>query len=270
MRKLLPLLLLASVMYAAWFYWQGYSDRPLQEPLLPITANDIQFVTIQAPNRETPFTLTRIENGWVVARPPQQILDESLKATELVYQLAALKTDSVGYRPPKVAGIKVKIESTDGRTDELLLHQPPSGVLLATIPTTGDIYYLNPISSSGIMPRLSFNYFREPRLLNLHPNQVDSLVVSYQDSLLWRARPVDLSLLSQHLLAPAAAPYADYFDEIAHRDRYYADLDFYFSGKAHRIQVFQDSLWPQPYVLVGEDFPRRYLGFEQIRVDTID
>lgn len=270
MRKLLPLVLLASIFYAAWFYWQGYSDRPLQEVLLPIAAADIEALTIQVPDHKSPFTLTRVDNDWVVARPPQQILNQSLKAEELVSRLTALRTDSVGHRPPKAAGVMIRIESKDGSTDELVLHQPPSGVLLATIPATGDVYYLNPTSSTGIMPQLRFNHFREPRLLNLRPNQVDSLVVSYHDSLLWRASPEEIASLTKQILAPAAAPYADYFDEIAHRDRYYADLDFYFSGRAHRVQVFQDSLWPQPFVLVGEDYPRRYLGFEEIRQATTE
>ncbi|MEM6771508.1 MAG: hypothetical protein AAF597_13075, partial [Bacteroidota bacterium] len=148
--------------------------------------------------------------------------------------------------------------------------QTPSGNLLATTPKTGDVYYLNPASAKGIMQSLRFDHFREPRLLNLTHEQVDSIVVSYHDSLLWKTDTANLALLAQHLLAPAAAPYADHFDEIAHRDRYCADLDLYFSGKAHRIQAYRDSLWPQPYVLVGEDYPRRYLGFEQIHADSLE
>lgn len=270
MRKLLPLLLLISALYAGWFYWQRFSDRPLQEPLLPVATKNIRRVIIQGPNRSAPFSLTRTENGWVVVRANQQILDQSLKAAALVERLTALQTDSISYQAPETTGVKVRVENTDGGADELTLHQPPGGMVLATIPATGDVFYLNPGTANGLIPQLSFDYFREPRLLNLTPNQVDSVIASYHDSLLWRADTVSLPMLAQHLLAPAAAPFADFFDEIAHQDRYYADLDFYFSGKAHRIQVFQDSIWPQPYVLVGEDFPRRYLGFQQIRVDTLD
>lgn len=273
MKKLLPLLLLASVFYAAWFYWQRYADRPLQEQFLPITAEAVQSVTVQPPNREQPFTLTRTENGWVVARPPQQLLDQSYKAEELVRQLTSLKTDSVGYSSPIAEGISVTIISTDARSDKFTLYQYADGKTMATVAATGDRYYLNPASSSGVLPQLRFDHFREPRLLNLTAEQVDSVVVSYHDSLLWTTDTANLALLVQHLLAPApttfGTPYADFFDEIAHRDRYYADFDFYFAGKPYRVQAFQDSLWPQPYVLVGEDFPRRYLGFMQIHVDSL-
>lgn len=269
MRKLLPLLLLASIFYAVWFYWQRYADRPLQAPLLTITAEEVEVITVPSAATPNPLTLTRTEQGWVVSRPPQQLLDQALKAEELLQLLIGLRTDSVAYRPPKEAGTTVTIRSFAGEEDNIVLYPGTDGVPIAATPATGDLYYLNPATVGDLLPRLSFDYYRSPRLLNLRPQQVDSIVISVQDSLHQKAATEITPLLARHFLAPASAPYADYFDEIGHQDRYLADYDFFFSGKAHRVQVFRDSLWPQPYVLVGEDYPRRYLGFKTISADSL-
>ncbi len=269
MKKLLPLLLLVSICYAAWFYWQRYTDLPLSAPLLTVAAEDVAVITIPTDNSAAPLTLTRTDQGWVVSRPPQQLLEQSLKAEALLDRLIGLQTDSVAYGRPKGEGVSILIKSVDGHEDNISIYQGADGTPFAATPATGDLYYLNPDSFGDLLPRLSFDYYRSPRLLNLQPHQVDSIVISVQDSLHQKTAAEKTTLLANHILAPASAPYADFFDEIAHRDRYLADVDFYFSGRAHRVQVFRDSLWPQPYVLVGEDYPRRYLSFKTISADSL-
>lgn len=264
MKKLFLLLPPLILLYAAWFYWQGLGDRPLREQLLSLHTDEVTEVTITPPAGESVLTLTRAENGWVVARGPRQILGESVRVEQLIDRLTTLQTDSVSRRKTVTRGYKVQLRTADDRVENLFLAHPARETPLAQIPATGDVYHLPPEAARYIFPALRFDHYREARLLHLLPGQVDSIVASRNDSTLWVEAEV-LSPLYQRLLAPAAAPFADYFDEIAHRDRYHADLDFYFSGKAHRVQVFRDSLWPQPYVLVGADFPRRFIAFDRIR-----
>lgn len=261
MRKLIYLLILASCVYVSLFYWQQYTDAPLNERLLTMQVDDIQELIITPLPPEQPFTLSRADDNWVVSRARLQMLDHADRASNLLGKLTGLKTDSVAASGQVLEGVRIQIETLDGKKTELLLHQSAKGTPLAQFTTTGDVFHVPTKAVEVLISTLHFDHFREPRLLNLVPDQVDSIVATYNDSLLWKTDSA-VALLSSTILAPAAAPYADHFDEIAHQDRYFADLDFYFSGRAHRVQVFRDSLWPQPYVLVGEDYPRRYLGFE--------
>jgi len=264
MRKLLLILLPLIGLYAAWFYWQQRADRPLQERLLTVTAGEVSQVIIGGQDRDQPLTLTRTETGWVVAKAPRQVLDQSVRAEALIQRLTDLKTDSVSHQSDLPGGIHVTLRDKAEKEDEIILYQPPEGTPLARVVATGDVFHLSPAVARYLFPALSFEHYRERRLLHLLPGQVDSIVATRNDSMLW---VVDSAVtpISEQLLDSDLASYADYFDEIAHRDRYHADLSFYFSGRAHRVRVYRDSLWPQPYVLVGDDFPRRFLAFERLR-----
>lgn len=264
MRKLLLILLPLTGLYAAWFYWQQRADRPLQERLLTVTAGEVSQVIISGKDRDSPLTLTRTETGWVVAKAPRQVLDQSVRAEALVQRLTDLTTDSVSRRSDLSGGIHITLHDKAERKDEITLYQPPQGTPLARVVATGDVFHLDPAVARYVFPALAFEHYRERRLLHLLPGQVDSIVATRNDSTLW---VVDSSVapISEQLLDSQQAGYADYFDEIAHRDRYHADLNFYFSGRAHRVRVYRDSLWPRPYVLVGDDFPRRFIAFERLR-----
>lgn len=266
MRTLLPLLLLAALFYTGWFYWQQYANRPLREPLLPWAISDISRVSVHPPNQQVPFSLHRIEDRWVVARANRQLFDQTVRAERLVRLLTQLTSDSVSFHRPAAAGWRIRLVTADEQTDEIVLYPATAVGPLVSISATGDCYHLANSQRDSLLPRLRFDYFRERRLLNLSPAAVDSIVAMHHDSLLWTTDSINLAPLLHHFLAPATAPHADYFDEIAHRDRYYADLDFYSHGQPRRIQVFHDSLWPLPYVLIGEDYPRRFLGFREIQV----
>jgi hypothetical protein len=94
--------------------------------------------------------------------------------------------------------------------------------------------------------------------------------VLYHDSLRWRVPQVEVSRLSKTFITPAFSPdepppYADYFDEVMDREKYFATLTLYAVADSHYIEVFRDSQWVRPYVLVGEDFPRRYFALDSLR-----
>lgn len=266
MRKLIPIVLLGVLIYVGWFYWQEYTDAPLQEKLLLASADEVLAVTVSTKGEPFPFQLDRLEDDdWVVSRDNRQILDQSSRAMDFVRSLTELRTDSVVKSLPDGEFVSLIISSSSYGEERLSIHSGAGGPALARIAGTGDIFALQPEAVTGVLPALDFDHFRGRQLLHLTASSVDSVVATKNDSLLWRLSPPEAPALAKTLLAPAAAPYADYFDEIADRDKYYATLSFFAAGKAHRISVFRDSLWPQPYVLVGDDFPRRYLGVERIR-----
>jgi len=266
MRTLIPLLLLACLAYAGWYYWQAYTDTPLREKLLLAEARDMRQVTVHERAQEGSFQLRKTEEGdWVVNREYTQVRDQSSRVRSLIGKLAALRTDSTVANFDPRGSYRFSVASETYGEEVLSLTVAPDGLGLALVERTGDAFAVPAAAVSDILQHLRFEYYRERRLLRLAAERVDSVVVRYGDSLLWRMDPADLPTAAQAFLAPAAAPYADYFDEIAHQDRYHASIRLYDGDSAHVVTAYLDSLWPRPYVLVGQDFPRRYLAADSLR-----
>ncbi len=265
MRTLLPLLLMAVLGYAGWYYWQEFTDEPLQEKLLLHTAEELKKITITAFGEE-PFQLLRAAGTeeWTVKQGITERYDQSEKVRRLLLALEGLRTDSVMRQFPPNNRALLELEG-GSRPEQIELAFPDTGPALGKIKATGDVFALSPTTTSGLPRLLRFTTYRERRLLRLEPERVDSLVVTFQDSLLWRLDTGAIAALAKTFIAPAAAPSADYFDEIMDREKYFATLKLYSGGEPHQITVYQDSLWPKPYVLVGEDFPRSYWAVDSLR-----
>lgn len=262
MRTLIPLLLIAVLGYVGWFYWQEYTDRPLSEPLLLTAEESLQELNITSSTEE--FRMFRAEEfGWVVSRGGREVYDQSDRVKELIGLLTSLQTDSVMRHKLETTGISVDLIGTDTR-ERVDFHFQMGGPLLARIAATGDVFALPARYGLPLKRLLDFGAYRSKKLLKIDPEKIDSVRLDYHDSLLWRPGPEEVGLLSQTFIAPAAAPYADYFDEITDREKYYATLKLYTDGEPHRVDIYRDSLWPRPYVLVGEDFPRTYLALDSL------
>ncbi|MBC6996753.1 hypothetical protein QWY85_04330 [Neolewinella lacunae] len=265
MRTLVPILLLACLGYAAWYYWQAYTDRPLREHVLLASPAEISSVSVQPWSAVQPFTVTRNEaGGWVVREGTIQVLDQAEKAEAFVEALAALRTDSVAQRFPAEELSLLTVHSEAHGAETFALARPLEGPALLRVEATGDVFALPEAALRPLLPALDFNYYRERRLLRLAPARVDSIVAWQRDSFLWRITGPAAALHAPTFIAPADAPYADHFDEIAHQDRYHATIILYAAGQPHRVTVFQDALWQPPWVLVGADFPRRFLGLDSL------
>ncbi|MEO0734136.1 MAG: hypothetical protein AAFZ52_14970 [Bacteroidota bacterium] len=269
MRTLLPLLLLACLAYAGWYYWQQYNDQPVRAALLLAAAEDIIRVQISERPNEAAFELRNadVTEAWVVNREHTQLRDQSTVIQNFLTQLTGLETDSIAHNfVIEEKQYVLVVHSTTYGEEALQFALPPEGPALARRTKSGDIFALPRQTVAALLPYLRFDHYREPRLLNLAAAGVDSIVARQRDSLLWQMNHSDsLPVLAQTFIAPASAPYADYFDEIADQEKYYATLQLFANGQPHVVTIFRDSLWPQPYVLVGEDFPRRYLAADTLR-----
>lgn len=266
MRTLIPLLLIAILSYAGWYYWQEYTDRPLKANILITDPADVTRAAVITPGGES-FEFLQIEGteNWAVKRGIMELYDQTPKVLKMLEGLAVLRTDSVMRRFPTEGVTTIRLEG--GAWPETIeLYLPgPGEAPLARVGEAGDVFALDPNSTTGLAPLLQFESYRERRLLNILANRVDSIRATNGDSLLWQLGQPETALLAKTFITPAAAPYADYFDEIMHRDRYFVTLTLYAQGEPHRIEVYRDSLWPRPFVLVGEDFPRRYLALDSLR-----
>ncbi len=265
MRTLIPLLLVAILSYAGWYYWQAYTDAPLQEKLLLHDAAAMQSIRITAFGEEA-FQLVRAAGteDWTVKQGITELYDQSDRIKRLLTVLDGLQTDSVMRRFSDKGLAVLEVKGPD-RSERIELAFPDTGPVLGRISATGDVFALRAANTANLLNLLRFETYRERGLLRLDPERVDSLVATHQDSLLWRVTTGNVSSLAKTFIAPASAPSAEHFDEIMDRDKYFATLHLYAQGNPHRITVYRDSLWPKPYVLVGEDFPRRYWALDSLR-----
>jgi hypothetical protein len=265
MRTLIPLILLAIAGYAGWYYWQQYTDKPLKANLIAMALSDLTQISVTDGVTED-FALIRMEGteNWAVKRDVTELYDQSEKIHTLLAGLAAIRTDSIMRKFPEEGFVSLVLES-EGPSELVDLFFSEEGRHLARRGVTGDVFALNATTLLGIQQLLRFESYRERRLLRILPERVDSITAVSNDSLHWRSSPPEVDLLAKTFIAPAAAPYAEYFDEIMDRDKHFATLNLFADGEPHRIEVYLDSLWPKPYVLVGEDFPRRFLAVDSLR-----
>lgn len=283
MRTLIPIVLLAALAYAGWFYLQPFTDMPLHENLLLTDTQTLREMTVA--NNERTFRIFRgEETGWVVKQNAIELYDQSEAVGELVEFLSQLQTDSVMHRFPPDPGPDVSLSGTEEQHEVLSFRFPAGSPPVVRVGLTGDVFAL-PFSVIDPLRRmLRFETYRGRESLKIDPRTVDSIAVRYHDSLLWRVPKAEIPRLSKAFIAPAPSPqngvapalvlaagpnstppYADYFDEVMDREKYFATLTLYALADSHRIEVFRDSQWVRPYVLVGNDFPRRYFALDSLR-----
>jgi len=210
------------------------------------------------------------KDNWVVKQGAIEIYGQSYAVEELVRMLGNLRTDSVMHRFPPEPGPDVSLLGPGTEREVLNFRFPAGSPPVVRVEATGDVYALPNSVSRPLQRMLRFETYRGKRSLAIEPAEVDSITVSYHDSLLWRVDTTEVLRLSKTFIAPATAPdgppaYADYFDEVMDREKYFATFTLHALGGKHRIEVFQDSQWVKPYVLAGDDYPRRYFAIDSIR-----
>jgi hypothetical protein len=269
MRTLIPIVILAALAYVGWFYLQSFTDRPLQENLLLTDTNTLRELIVT--NDKRTFRMFRgEERGWVVKQDAIELYDQSEAVDKLVEFLNQLQTDSVVYGFPPEPGLDLALSAPDGRREVLKFRFPAGSPPVVRVGATGDVFALSASVRVPLLRMLRFDTYRGHKSLKIEPGEVDSIAVLYHDSLRWRVPQVEVSRLSKTFITPAFSPdepppYADYFDEVMDREKYFATLTLYAVADSHYIEVFRDSQWVRPYVLVGEDFPRRYFALDSLR-----
>ncbi|OAV42622.1 hypothetical protein [Lewinella sp. 4G2] len=271
MSRLISLLFFVAVAYGAWFYLKDYSRGPVEVRLVQADLDDISRISLLPKDgRSELFRLQRGEgNQWMATRKQRLLLDRDGKIARFVDMLASVTSDSTIRKLPKgedYRTVEIRIRA-QGEEEGFSLHFTRSAQLpvYASWAEAEEVLALPPSLNAWREEYLHFDAYRERRLLNLLATEVDSISVLKQDSLLWGINIGDLSATAQRFIAPAAAPHADYFDEIAHRDREFAKIKLYHGAAYKTITVYRDSLWPSPFVLNGEDYPRRFLGYDALR-----
>lgn len=267
MRRLLPVLLLLVLGYVVWFYWQEFTDRPLRQPLLRTDPATVSRMTVG--EGEETFTIAAADRRWTVRRGNTELYDQDDRVAELLTTLAGLRTDSVVYRFPQRDFSRLALTTPAGGREELDFAFATHGPHRARVVATGDVYALAPAGCLALQRLLRFGAYRGERTVADAVTAVDSVRVWYGDSLAAALPPAAQDRLAAWLMRPArpAAPvrYADYFDEVMDQDKALATYVLYAADGPHRVRVYRDSLWPAPFVIVGEDHPRRYLAADSLR-----
>ena len=268
MRNLVLALIIFAVGYSTWYYGARLFSNPVEYPLFLTGREEVTKVIVGEGNDQFEF-IRGTENEWVVARGQRISYDRPAKVDSFLTllfntrsNLSSQERDYLSY--PTTS--RIEIAGPGGR-ERVTLYIPtnPATAVVASHATSGAVLSLPPITRRWRGEYLHFDAYRERRLVDLDPASVDSIHTYRGDSLLHKVAPLALGTTAPYFIAPALAPYADYFDEIAHRDREYGRVELYAGDAVKTITVYRDSLWPQPYVLVGKDYPRRFLGYDALR-----
>ena len=274
MRTLLFLCLLIAIGYATYYYVGLANSDPLRIPLLRENLRqDVKRIQI-LPRGPGEF-LMRLDQGddgqWIVSKDQKLIYDQSARVRGLLADLANTVSDSVvtgsAARLRERTVVTLDIRTSTGReVISLAFADATSTSVYAWFGSSSNLLCLPPSTNAWLKGYLTFDAYRERRLLDLNPAAVDSIVAIGADTtLLYHSRPSELPDLATYFIAPAFSQHADFFDEIAHQDRHFGQVLLYANGQPKSITVYHDSLWAQPYVLVGEDYPRRFLGYDALR-----
>jgi hypothetical protein len=258
--------------YAGWFYLQSFTDTPLRENLLLTDTQTLREMTVT--NDKQSFRMFRGEEaGWVVKQNAIELYDQSKTVDQLVEFLSALQTDSVMHRFSPEPGPDVSLLGPDERHEVLSFRFPAGSPPVVRVGLTGDVFALPFSVAEPLRRMLRFETYRGKTSLAILPAEVDSITVHHHDSLLWRVPVADVLRLSKMIIfpieaegsVPNAPAYADYFDEVMDREKYFGTFTLHALGGKHHVEIFRDSQWVKPYVLAGDDYPRRYFAIDSLR-----
>jgi hypothetical protein len=270
MRKAIPIVLLACLLYVGWIYWQRSTEVPLQERLLRFTDHEVRSLKI-TPRRGQPFTLELTEAGrWVITREALQLPAPPRRVNQLIEQLTSMRTDSVVREEFPEEGIHRLILSNGVEEETLRLYFSPEGEARASVGIARDVFALHPRTVAPIRRALSFNHFRDRRLLDERTALADSVTLTFVDSTLQLSHGFStggerVRALVTYFREPEGASFADNFDEVRQRKNQFAELLFSSPSRPEkRVSIYRDTLREQPFVLVSPDFPRRYLALDSL------
>lgn len=269
MRKAVLFVLLASLLYAGWIYWQRYTDVPLRERLLRFADYEVRSVEV-FPWRERAFRLELTEAGaWVITREALQLPAPPRRVDQLIEELTSMRTDSVIRESFPEERIHRLIISNGQAEEHLRLHFSPEGEAWASVGVAQDVFALHPRSVAPIRRALRFDHFRDRRLLDDRSGQANTLRVVFRDSVRQLAHGFSLAGDScRSFIADFTEPtaeFADNFDEVTQRHNRFATLELSLpGGEEKRVSIYRDTMRASPFVLVSPDFPRRFLARDSL------
>jgi hypothetical protein len=154
--------------------------------------------------------------------------------------------------------------------ETLRLYFSPEGEARASVGIARDVFALHPRTVAPIRRALSFNHFRDRRLLDERTALADSVTLTFVDSTLQLSHGFStggerVRALVTYFREPEGASFADNFDEVRQRKNQFAELLFSSPSRPEkRVSIYRDTLREQPFVLVSPDFPRRYLALDSL------
>ena len=274
MRRTILLILLAALGYVGWYYARGRRTPPLQARLLRIERDAIDRIRVV---REGPGSFTAQREGseyptWTVINTrDQHYRDEAGRLFGLIDQLSELRTDSLyRYAPGEGDVITVEVSTRQGSERlALLFPNDPSVPVLAGVGEDDQRYAL-PEGARRLLPYLTYDHYRDPRLLPPRSVPADTFRFVVGDSVAYQTTVADsvqlqVAFFSSPPIAIGASPnYADWFDYLADRDHRIGTLEVVYGTQKDTLGVFHNESWPLPYVIATRYYPRRYLALDSL------
>ncbi len=269
MRKLLFLLALLGLTYAGW-QWLYPGDAPtrlIDRPVFQLRDSRPEVTVSHANGSSFRLLPAGADGGYLAIRGAIQATGIDDRASGLLRELRNLRIDSLsrGGRP---FGESVHLElsgANERERVEFIFPLRGEGPVVAAYFGQPDYFALAP-TKRDLRPLLEFDHFRDRRLTRVNHNNrgADSILLVRGDSMRVRLRGKVGAEAVMEIIAPASAPFADFFDELEFADRRLGDLLVYQDSQPHRVGLYRDSSWLRPYVLASRIYPRRYLSVDSL------
>lgn len=245
-KRAIPILILLSAAYGGWYYWQSRPTDPLAVRIFQLEPEEVVKITIK-PVDDVPFDALRVNSSWQLNDGERHLVESSLLPDTLLSRLLVaqsedlIEADSVGRLQ-----VEIQMETRTADSYQMYIHcasKDDCQKIAIRIAPRPEFVLVDGLRL-GDLP-LAFTDYRNPKLYDLAPlGRLDSVV--WQDVLgqnqTWSY--ADSRQMSSQLFLSAYANenYADYFDEITHRDRYAGSYRVYGARQDLELRVAMTTL----------------------------
>ncbi|MEO0625487.1 MAG: hypothetical protein AAFY36_07330 [Bacteroidota bacterium] len=267
-KRTLPILLLFSLAYGLWYYWQNKPVQAVELRVLQLDPSEVDRIVFQ-PKGKKSFTALREINGWQLNDGDRHLVSSSRLPDSLLHTLLFAESedlihpDSVGQ---EVATLDLFAKNQE--VYELSLFCGPQRncrqVFLQIRPRP-EVFFMSGLKLSEIP--LQFDQYRDFTLLDLNPlGRLDSLVWQSDSSRAqtWTYASTDYDLSRMSSSRIEGQDFADHFDEITHQDQYLGSYKFYGARDQVELKVFIDSQWIKPLVVWCTQLDGAYFSLDSL------
>lgn len=267
-KRALPILILLSAAYGGWYYWQSLPTDPLAVKLLQLEPEEVVKLSIQ-PAQSIPFEALRTNSSWQLSDGERHLVESSqLPDTLLEKILSAHSQDLIDADSIGRLQVEINMDTRAGNSYRMYIHcasKSDCRNLAIRIAPRPESVLVNDFEL-GDLP-LAFDDYRNTRLYDLAPlGSLDSIVWrnGVDEPHKWSYVDAESGALDSINRSYELATFADYFDEINHKDRFAGRYHLYGARQDLELSVYLDSQWIHPIVVSSSQFPSAFFGLDSL------
>ncbi|MEM8583373.1 MAG: hypothetical protein AAGF87_03840 [Bacteroidota bacterium] len=267
-KRTLPILLLFSLFYGAWYYWQSRPVDPVTGRVLQLEAEEVERMHI-SPAASKAFSAIKEIDSWLLNDGDRHLVEASkrpdslLQALLMAESIDLIDADSLG---PLFANLELFTKSDDVYQLSLFCVSADDcrNACLQIVPRP-EVFLMADLNLAELP--LAFNDYRNRTIFDLEPlGRLDSLVWLSDSGLIqqWYRPEYGAKLDSLAMSPKVGAYFADQFDEISHQNRYWGSYHIYGARNDAELRVYVDSQWTRPLVIWSTQFNSAYFSLDSL------